>query len=226
MHLFELFNLMEGPKDKYIFKSIFVVGPPGSGKSTIIRELGLLNEGMKLVDIDETVVRLRKIKRENNVDFGDVDFMSFRQKRLWTENYLGLVIAKSGFNTNRVLNINSDLIKIGYDTFMLYVDVEKEVAYKRITHRPIVSKYESDKNRTIDPEYFNKAYDRTKESIETFQNNFGDNFAVVTNNADLFESSPGVILDKSFREARKKIIKFLSQPLSTVAKTTISKNIS
>ena len=54
MLLFELDqSLREGIHDPNIFKAVFIAGPPGAGKNTVIKELGLHSSGLKLQDIDQ-----------------------------------------------------------------------------------------------------------------------------------------------------------------------------
>ena len=44
--------ITEGVYDPGIFKAVFLMGGPGSGKSTVVDELALKNLGLKMVNTD------------------------------------------------------------------------------------------------------------------------------------------------------------------------------
>ena len=66
MFLSELFqpNIDEGVHDLASFKAIFMAGPPGAGKNTVIKKLGLNAAGMRLQDVDSTLAYLNKTHPE------------------------------------------------------------------------------------------------------------------------------------------------------------------
>lgn len=218
MHLQEFF-LHEGRYDQYIFKAIYVCGPPGSGKNFVMNELGLLNMGLKLLDVDEILARLEK-KHISRDDYERGERISLRRQSTWARNYLGMAISTTGRMAEKTIEIDRGLHQIGYDTLMLFVDVTKETAIKRITSRPNTSQNLSDRNRRVDLEYFDAAYEQIKYNIPLYETLFGDNFITVTNEESLLEST----LSDTLSSARKKIRKFLDAPISKKAQEIISQS--
>lgn len=219
--LFESSMLDEGINDQYIFKSIFVCGAPGSGKNTVIRTLGLDHIGLKIVDVDETIARLKHIKALDTHDYARGGDVTIRRQNLWVRNFLGLAVATTGRLAERTLIIDRNLRMIGYDSMMLYVDVEKETALKRIHRRPSTATHMADTDRVVDDEYFNVAFEQAKHNIPVFNDYYNDNFVLVTNDDNLVEDNE--TFKMTMRQARRKIREFLNKPLNSKARATIGR---
>ncbi len=54
-------DLQEGPNDPGIFKVIFFAGGPGSGKSYVANELGLISRGLKVLNSDDAFEYLMRM---------------------------------------------------------------------------------------------------------------------------------------------------------------------
>ena len=216
-------NITEGINDPNIFKAIFVAGPPGAGKNFVIQKLGLMASGLKLQDIDQIGGMLKRIGTPgSDVHSKSIDFIKRRQQ-LFQSQMLGLIINTTGRDFNTLIRLNDSLKEIGYDTFMLYVTVEKDIALKRIQRRPRVSTNIGDVGREVDIDYFEQAYTAVANNAELYALIFDNQFAMVTNNDELAESAPPT---QTFKDtliaAMKKVHAFLRKPLTPKAQQTIN----
>ena len=59
-------DLQEGPNDPGIFKAIFLAGGPGSGKSYVAGQLGLVSRGLKVLNSDDA---FEYLMRKRNLSF-------------------------------------------------------------------------------------------------------------------------------------------------------------
>lgn len=207
--------LDEGVHDLNCFKAIFVCGSPGSGKTTIERNLGLEARGLKSLNADNTMFRLKNLKNGiDNIDFSHAGETTEKRFNVWRNDYLGLILNTTGRNLNTITRLNEKLKNSYYDTFMLFVDVNKEIAKERIESRYSNSINVEDKNRVVDIDYFENAYTLVKNNLLHFKSMFGDNFSIVKN--DDFD-----LMALDFEVARKMLNKFLLRPASIEAQTIL-----
>ncbi len=189
--------LDEGVFDPGIFKAIFLAGGPGSGKSYVAGKTtrGL---GLKLINSDDT---LEKLLRKHNVplDFATMspdmtakkDMLRGRAKELtfgqlkvkefkgkgaldhYIHGRLGLVIDGTGRDFDDIHRQASYLKKMGYDTYMIFVNTSEQVAQERNAARP----------RKLKPEMVKQMWLAVQQNIGKFQAYFRpSNFIVVDNN--------------------------------------------
>lgn len=232
MQLFEFFekDLDEGIHDPNIFKAVFMAGPPGAGKNTVIRQLGLSQAGLKLQDVDQTLAMLKKTSNPAApMDYARGLDTTVRRQSLFQQNMLGLIINATGRDSENLINLNRSLKHAGYDTFMVFVDVDYAVAWQRVQHR---EKYATDPadQRPVDLDYFVDAYDSSKKNIDFYALMFGGQFSLVTNNVEYGIAShipgptkeePRHMYEKSLRYADKKVSRFLSKPLTPIAQQIV-----
>jgi hypothetical protein len=183
------------------------------------RDLGLPLLGLKTVNADQT---MRWLKYRNpqlvNSDYPHVGNVTEKRFRIWTKNYLGLILSTTGRNYNTIERLNKILKMTYYNTFMVFVDIDEETGRNNIKMRPIFPAYPENKNRIVDMEFFDEAYSSVKANLPKYQNLFESNFAIVKNvNGTKFDPV-------DFENARKKINKFLSLPASEEA-TAILKGV-
>jgi dephospho-CoA kinase len=208
MRLTELF-LSEGVFDPSIFKAIFVIGLPGAGKNTVADKLFLTapeQYGLKNIDIDDVHARLMPRRKSLllpvDKEYEMTDRVIDNARSQWVNNYLGLLILTTGQDADRLLRTNSELKAAGYQTMMLYVTADVEVAWERTKKR----------NRKVDKEYFQKATENISRYAAHYAVKFNNNFVTVVNN-----DTP----NNSLSLAEKRIRKFLSQPISDIAREKI-----
>ena len=187
----------EGVFDPGIFKAIFLAGGPGSGKSYVAgKTTGGL--GLKLVNSDNTLEKLL-IKHNVPLDFTTLspdetakkDLLRTRAKELtfgqmkvkafkgkgaldhYIAGRLGLVIDGTGKDFDDIHRQASNLKKMGYDTYMIFVNTSEQVAQQRNLERP----------RKLKPEKVKQFWDEVQQNIGKFQAYFRPtNFIIIDNN--------------------------------------------
>ena len=224
MLLFELDqSLREGIHDPNIFKAVFIAGPPGAGKNTVIKELGLHSSGLKLQDIDHTLAYLNKRKSPANPNYERGLDITLKRQSMFEKEMLGLLINTTGRSSDRLMNLNKQLKQSGYDTFMIFVDADYDVAYQRVQDRPTSATDPKDVGRKVDYDYFVNAFEATKQNIDFYAIMFGDNFAVVTNNVP---TGTQPAQDSEYRrtliKTGKRLNRFLKKPLSPKAQAILA----
>jgi hypothetical protein len=140
---------------------------------------------------------------------------------------LGLLINTTGRDYEPLMSLNKQLKQVGYDTFMLFVDVNYDVAFHRIKDRPKHATDPADK-REVDFDYFEKAYDSAKENAEFYALMFSNQFSYITNNvmddALVTEDEETTSeYQQSLLIASKKVNRFLKKPLTPTAQEIIAK---
>ena len=189
--------LDEGVFDPSIFKAIFLAGGPGSGKSYIAGKT-TVGMGLKLVNSDDTLEKLLKKHnvpldfstmspdqtakkdmlrtRAKELTFGQMKVKAFKGKGAldhYIHGRLGLVIDGTGKDFDDIHRQASYLKKMGYDTYMIFVNTSEQVAQQRNLERP----------RKLRPEKVKEFWLSVQQNIGKFQAYFRpSNFIVVDNN--------------------------------------------
>jgi hypothetical protein len=187
------------------------------------------------MDIDETMTYLNKSQNSNRFPFTDAGYKQVTPiltKRLVDsqENMLGLIINTTGRDYEKTVELKNALEKHGYDTFMTFVSVSKEVALERITNRELFATNPHDK-RTVEKQYFNKAFRDCNKNMLLYSMLFDNDFVFINNSFDYgVRDDKGNIIDPekkktmfdNVRNARKKVMHFMQRPLTAVAQQLIS----
>ena len=222
--------IQEGVEDPGIFKAVFLAGGPGSGKSYVASELfGIPKKintsayGLKLVNQDTEFESFLK-KYFDTVDIDNMPDELFRQltdptyddysglrghtkdlskQRLknYTKGRLGVIIDGTGHKYSAVKKERQNLMKLGYDTYMVFVNTSLEVAQKRNKER----------DRVLPPEVVKKYWNSVQKNMAYFQGLFGNaNFLLVDNNKTL---NPKQAQKKFNMLVGKGIGKFIKKPI-------------
>lgn len=197
--------LKEGPRDPHIFKAIFTAGIPGSGKTTIVKKL-TAGTGMKIVSFDELYEYL--IKNANDHDAALEKSSSLLDKKLSTylDGRLGVIVDKTSWDYNKVKDIKGMLEKLGYDTLMVYVNTDLNVAKERAKSRFKTT------GRSVDDEYIDSVFKRLSSSLGKYQQDFSDRLVIIDNTTDSTD------LADPIKFAQNKVDRFLNtKPTSRVA---------
>lgn len=211
--------LNEGVYDPAIFKAIFLAGGPGSGKS-FVAEKSTAGLGLKIVNSD---VLFEKLAKESNVDLKNMKFggpeekvrntvrdrakeLTAKQMQTFINGRIGLVIDGTGRDFNKIQEQRRELQKIGYDTFMIFVNTSITVALDRNEKR----------SRSVPEKLVIQAWNSVQKNMGKFQGLFGShNFKIVDNNV--------YVDDKNiFSDVWKEVMKFAKRPIDNyIAKVWI-----
>ena len=193
--------LHEGVNDPGIFKAIFLAGGPGSGKTYIAKglfgipeKLNISQTGMKMVNSDkELKFLLNKYGFGTNLDAlpdevfqnltGDgsdssglrkfAKDLTAERRRLYQNGRLGMIIDGTGDDYQKIASEKAELEKIGYQTYMIFVNTTLEVALERNENR----------DRVLPRSIVEASHREVNQNIGGFQGLFGSsNFMIVDNN--------------------------------------------
>ncbi len=222
--------LQEGVNDPGILKAVFLAGGPGSGKGYVSKGLfgipkttSVSAYGLKVVNQDKALTTLLK-KYGYGTDLDDMpdelfkqltdptydDYSGMRtyakdittaQKKQYMNGRLGLIIDGTGHKYEKIKEQKKELEDIGYDTYMVFVHTDLDVAQKRNMER----------SRKLNPELVEKSWKDTQKNLISFQGLFGNaNFLMVDNSKTLSEKQA----TKKFNMlVTKGIGKFIKKPV-------------
>ena len=178
--------IQEGVYDPGIFKAVFLMGGPGSGKSTVVDGLGLKALGLKLVNTDKSFESGLK-KAGQTLDLKLVpaeirDPIRKKAKRQTTrmmdryiDGRLGLIFDTTSANSSKIKSYLSMLNNLGYESKMIYVSTSLDNAKKRNNMRP----------RKLPDAIVEKDWHNSQKNIAIMKKLFGKDFVQVTNDDDL-----------------------------------------
>jgi len=215
---YEETQLDEGVNDPAIFKAVFLAGGPGSGKSFIVGKTGLVNIGMKLVNSDDEFERRLK---NAGLDAGNPDDIyspqgqeirgkakktTANKQDMYIKGRLGLVLDGTGKDYNKIKKVRDQLIRLGYDTAMIFVNTNLETSLERNRNRA----------RSLPDNEVEKMWKGVQDNMGKFQRLFGNDFTIVDN-------SEGADTPGETNAAYKKMVKFAKQsPKTRAAKNWIA----
>lgn len=178
-------KLTEAKHDKYDGKAIFVVGPPASGKTTLIKKI-IDTFNFKLVDSDTVFERLMG---KNNLSLkmdtlkGDDERKKYdllntayeatnKRTSIFINNRIPIILSRTGRLADAVLHTKRQADKNGYDCLLILVDVDVDKAIERNDKR----------DRSIDSSFVKHANYQFKKNIPILKNSFSETICINTNN--------------------------------------------
>ena len=215
-------DLTEGVYDPGILKAFFTAGGPGSGKSYISGKAGLgkLSPlGVKIVNSD---AQYEKLLDDANMAMTPENIFSPRGQRIrkrakemtkamkagYVDGRLGLLIDGTGKDYEKIQNTSNALRKIGYDTFMIFINTSLEVALRRNLMRP----------RKLPEKDVTKMWNAVQQNIGKFQIHFGRKNILILDNNDENEN----LIDGLF----VRIKKLVDEPvINTIGKQWIASEL-
>ena len=232
--------LFEGVNDPGIFKAIFLAGGPGSGKTFVAQKLfgipdGLTTSagGLKLVNQDTEfeyllnkyfdTIEIDKFPPEEFKDLtksaeeGGAGLRPFakelnKQKlKLYTKGKIGVIIDGTAHKIDKIKKQKKELEKLGYDTYMVFVNTTLEAALKRNDSR----------ERTVPVNIATQSWKNVQKNMKALKSLFKSNFQMVDNSDHL---TPKEAQQKFNMLAKKGIDKFLKRPIKNkIAKDWVKK---
>jgi len=214
INLLDLLN--EGVYDPGIFKAVFTAGGPGSGKTYTSSELFGMPQKMPYVSADglksvnsDKYFELELKKHGLSADLaklGPDEFakaMELRGKAKATtkaalRNYingrLGMLIDGTGKDYGKIAGMRKRLKDQGYDTYMIFVNTDLDVALARNKQR----------ERVVPEKIVTDSWKQVQNNLGKFQGLFGSENMLVVDNSEY----------KEFPQVVKKMAKrFVSEPI-------------
>ena len=178
--------IQEGVYDPGIFKAVFLMGGPGSGKSTVVDGLGLKALGLKLVNTDKSFeTGLKKAGQTLDLKLVPAEIRDPIRKKAkrqttrmldrYIDGRLGLIFDTTSANAGKIKSYLNMLNHLGYESKMIYVSTSLDNAKKRNNMRP----------RKLPDEIVEKDWNNSQKNIAIMKKMFGKNFVQVTNDDDL-----------------------------------------
>lgn len=168
----------EGRNDKYNQKAIFVIGGPGSGKSTINKSLKS-SFGLQIVDFDIYYEFLsKKSNKELNYEKDERLFksLSMREKRLLhiAQEQLGVIIDGTGRRFQKIRETWQLLKSHDYDCFLIFVETDLGTSQDRNYMR----------SRVLNPEVVYTLTKATMDNKNHLIKLFGSNNTLIVDNSE------------------------------------------
>lgn len=185
MRLHEVFDIDEGIYDQDIFKFIFVLGAPGSGKSFYSRKIAR-GTGLRIVDsdmffeliykkqIDPDLKTMDKNKEKVNKLRQDIIDLNKNRLKTFKNNRLGFLFDGTGRDFNVTKTVYDAATNLGYEGMALIINCDLDEALRRNNERI----------RTEDPEFIRKAYADFKMNIPKLKTLFGNKNIYMIDNTD------------------------------------------
>lgn len=208
-------DINEGPNDPHIFKAIFLAGGPGSGKGFVVKNLmGGSSTGLRVVNSDDVYEKLASIAKPVPLDLKDPEVVASPQgqearekaKRLtkarqgnYLDGRLGLIIDGTAKDVEKTQRQKNELELLGYETMMVFVNTNMEVAQQRNRKRA----------RQLPDEMVMKMWHSVQDNLMKFQQLFGNqNFYLVDNSGGLEDPDR----KENFETVEKAIKRFINSP--------------
>ena len=173
-------------------KAIFMAGPAGAGKSSILGDLGL--DSFTTINVDDTYEELLRAEFGQDIDFSKMtpDQLSqagkfMAQARKATDNKLAsakemfddIIIDGTGASPNPLLKKKKDLEELGYDTFMFALYVSPMTSLKRNAAR----------SRSLPTSAVLGSWAGIANSIDQYAQEFGKNFVLIDNDPEAIKKA-------------------------------------
>ena len=184
--------LDEGVYDQGIFKAVFLMGGPGSGKSTVVDALSLKALGLKTINSDTHFERYMKdanmsmkmTKTGSGAENPERDKLrskakvtAHRQMDMHVPNRLGLIFDTTSAKASKIQGYKKALDALGYEYKMVFVKTSLQLAQRLNSMRA----------RTLPPKILQMEHEQVAKNAAVFKRMFKDDFIEI-NNDDTVQS--------------------------------------
>jgi predicted kinase len=183
-------------------KVIFLAGGAGSGKSNVVKKLGLQEQGFKVVNQDISLEWLMKnhglptsmseFTAKQRSQFSKLSHearqIALRKKMKFQGKGDGVIVDGTGASLNVMKKNIQEFKDKGYDVQMLFVETSKEVAHARNKAR---------KERSLMTKIVETTWESVQGNKEAYKKLFGKRFAEVnTDNLKMGDAMPPELIRK------------------------------
>ena len=175
-------------------KVIFLAGGPGSGKSTVIKNLGLEKQGFKIVNQDISLqwlaknhglpTDMRDFTPEQRSKWGSLSWeardIAKRKKIKFQGRGDGIIVDGTGASKTSMTAQVNEFKRKGYDVSMVFVETSLETALTRNKAR---------KERSLIDSIVKRTWSSVMENKKVFKEMFGNNFVEI-NTDNLKQNDP------------------------------------
>ena len=180
------YDLQEGVYDPGIFKAVFLMGGPGSGKSTVVDALSLKALGLKTINSDTHFERYMKdakmsmkmtasgsgtVNPERDKLRAKAKGIATKQKDIHVDARLGLIFDTTSAKAQKIQNYKKQLDSLGYEYKMVFVKTSLDLAQRLNSMRA----------RTLPPEILVKEHEAVEKNAQVFKRIFGKDFIEIVN---------------------------------------------
>ena len=188
--------LTESINDKGILKAIFMSGISGAGKSYTLSKITSGSIEPRIVNTDKFTEFFKAFHPTEWRKYqSKIKILTKTQLSNYLNGILPLYIDSTSSNSSAMFRRNGILKSIGYDTGMIWIDVDLDTALKRAEKR----------ERKVDPKFIKEIHSRLYKIKDYYKDNF--KFFIEINNNDA-ELTNEVILSTF-----KKIQNFYLEPV-------------
>lgn len=201
--------LNESINDKGIFKAIFIIGVPGSGKSYTTKQLGG-GIGARIVNTDKATEFLAH-KGDSKIEPGMWN-QKFKDTALritknslsgYLNGMLPLFVDGTSNDASNLLHRMGILESLGYDVGIIYVNTPIDEAIARVEARNASSK------RQVDLDFVREVHQRTEDNVNFLRSKVSF-FAEIKNSSDEYSDE---VMAKAFKKTQSFFAADLSNPI-------------
>jgi len=193
-------DLLESVRDRGIFKAVFFAGIPGAGKSYVLNNISDGSIMPKVVNTDVYTEYLNKkfgrdISGEFDIHADVIKRVTINQLSGYVNGALPLFVAGTSNSASSLFKREGILKSFGYDTGMVYIDTDLEVAIERAKQR----------DRKVPEEFIRRVYESLNMNREYYRSHF--KFFVEVKNSE------GELTDKVVMDAYNKVRGFYNSDI-------------
>jgi predicted kinase/DNA-binding ferritin-like protein (Dps family) len=174
--------ITEGVYDAGIFKAVFLMGGPGSGKTAVVKALALKALGLKLINTDSAFEsELKKAGHSLDLRTMDADIRDPIRKKakrmtgkgldMYIQGRLGLIFDTTSAKASKIKAYKRSLDYLGYESKMIYVRTSLANAQARNAERA----------RKLPEKIVQKDWENAQKNATYFRGMFGVDFVEILN---------------------------------------------
>ena len=228
--IFKAIFLAGGPGAGKTFVGSELVGVPKGGFRGI--NMSFAPSGVKMINSDpefEYFLKKVGVDPKDLANLSDKEFKELTEpadsprakakrlrdlkEKLYTQGRLGLLIDSTAADYSKIKKKNIELKKLGYDTYMIFVNTTLEVALQRNAQR----------DRRLPDKMVKDIWENVQKNLGKLQGLFGSNFKIIDNSDKRIPKRDERIFPKEFYTVIRNFMK--QPPKSGLAKRWIKRQL-